>query len=121
MKQMYGLADGLCIFTAVEAPTLTTGNTAFTPVNLSRVGTPPASTSILKTNPTSISGGTTLRSYYVSGGTGGTARGGSDDKDIEIVLKPSTTYLFRLQNVSGQNRAMSLWLFWYEEETAGNA
>lgn len=119
MKLMTGLAEGLALFEAVEAPTLTTGSTTFTPINLNRVGTPPSSTSTLKTNPTGISGGTVLRAYLLGGGSGGNAPGGSDDKDIELVLKPATTYLFRVQNLAGSAKALSLWLFWYEETGAG--
>lgn len=121
MKMAYAWCEGaLASFEAVEAPTLTTGVTAFTPQNLRRVGTPPASTSVLKTNPTVVSGGTVIRAYLIGGGgVGAASNGGQSDKDIELVLKPSTVYLFRIRNLSGAAKALSLWLFWYEEGLSG--
>lgn len=115
MKLMSAMSEGLSLFTAVEAPTLTTGATAVTPQNLRRVDTPPTSVSVLKSNPTSISGGTIIRAYYIGAGGTGTGAGGMNDKDIELVLKPDTVYLFRVQNIAGAAKALSLWLFWYEE------
>lgn len=118
MKLMSAMSEGLSLFTAVEAPTLTAGVTSVTPQNLRRTGTPPTSVSILRSNPTSISGGTILRSYFIGAGGVGSGAGGTNDKDIEMVLKPATTYLFRVQNIAGSAKALSLWLFWYEEENA---
>lgn len=116
MKLMNAWAEGgIALFEALESPTLTTGATAFVPVNLRRTGTPAASVSVLKTNPTSISAGTVIRAYLIGGGGAGGGSGGSNDKDIELVLKPGATYLFRVQNLAGSAKALSLWLFWYEE------
>ena len=118
MKVMNALADGLARFDVVEAPTLTTGSNAVTGSNLRRV--PPIATCgcTIKTNPTSISGGTVIRSYYIGGGTGWNANGGGNNVDTEIVLAQNTTYLFRIQNLAGGVKALSLWLFWYDEESA---
>lgn len=115
MKVMNALADGLALFEAVEAPTLTTGAAALTAHNLRRVATVPPCGCTIKSNPTSISGGTVIRSYFVGGGTGGNASGGDSSVDTEIVLATSTTYLFRVRNLAGSAKALSLWLFWYEE------
>lgn len=119
MKLMTALAEGLASFEVVEAPTLSSGSTAFTPVNLRRVGTPPASTCTLKTDSTYTSGGTVIRAYLLGQGSGGNSTGGTQDKDIELVLKPETTYLFRVRNLAGSAKALSLWLFWYEEGMSG--
>jgi len=56
-----------------------------------------------------------LIGYYVSGGSGGTASGSNEAAsfDAEWCLKPSTTYLFRLTNKSGQTRGASLVLMYY--------
>ena len=120
MKLVQAWAEGgLALFEAIEAPTLTTGVTAFTPQNLRRVGTPPASTSVLKTDPTVVSGGTVIRAYLLGGGGVGGGNGGQTGLDTELVLKPGTTYLFRVQNLAGAAKALSLWLFWYEEGLSG--
>lgn len=118
MKIMNALADGLAIFDVAEAPTLTTGSNAVVGRNLRRIAPVPTCGCTIKTNPTSISGGTVIRSYYVGGGLAGTARGGASSVDTEIVLALATTYLFRVQNIAGTAKALSLWLFWYEEEAA---
>lgn len=115
MKLMSAMSEGLSLFTAVEAPTLTAGVTAITPQNLRRVNTPPTSVSTLRSNPTNISGGTIIRGYFIGTGGVGSGAGGTNDKDIELVLRPATAYLFRLQNLAGSAKALSLWLFWYEE------
>jgi len=105
-------------FEIIEAPTLTTGSTALTAYNRSRVGTPPTCGCVLKSDPTGISGGTLLETILIGqGGVGSGARGGQTTIDIEYVLKQETTYLFRLTNDSGSTAKASMWLFWYEEAT----
>lgn len=107
---------GVAKFEIVEAPTLTTGSTALVPLNRKRTGTPGTSAVVLKTDPTSISAGTVIEGPTAFGGGGaGAGVGGNFSNDQEIVLKPSTTYLFRLTNLAGAAKAMGLWIFWYEE------
>jgi len=101
----------------IEAPTLTTGNAAITPANRNRVGTPADSAATLKSNPTSISAGTTIEGPMAFGGGGsGRGAGGNSTSDQEIVLKPNTTYLIKATNLSGGAAALGIWIFWYEEK-----
>lgn len=102
-------------FELLEAPTLTTGSTAITPVSRRRIGVPPTSACTLKSDPTSISAGTSLEATLFGGGGAGPGGGGNRSADLEFVLKPNTTYLFRLTNNSGAAKGLSLWVFWYEE------
>jgi hypothetical protein len=62
-----------------------------------------------------------LLGYYIAGGSGGTASGSTDAAsfDAEWCLKPSTTYLFRLTNKSGQSRGASLVLMFYSAPLIG--
>lgn len=108
---------GLARFESIEAPTLTTGTTAVIPVALNR--NDGASAVIIKSDPTGISGGTTLRNVMFGGGGPGTGSGGGLGFGAEFVLKPSTTYLARLTNLSGGLADMTLGLFWYEETLGG--
>lgn len=107
---------GLAKFEIIEAPTLTTGSTAITPRNRRRTGTAPTSGVTVKSDPTSISAGTTIEgpTAFGGGGAGGGA-GGNYVNDQELLLKPATTYLFRITNLAGAAKALGLWLFWYEE------
>lgn len=111
MKSMVAMSEGLGSFEVIESPTLTTGSTAFVPTQLNRNNST-ASTVIIKSNPTTISGGTVLRAYLIGAGK---ENGGPANNDTEIVLKPDTTYLFRVRNLAGAAKALSLYLFWYEE------
>lgn len=110
---------GLASFEIVEAPTLTAGLTALTPQNRNRVAPVPASGIVCKSNPTAIANGTVIHGpvFFGGGGAGGGA-GDSDPMDAEIVMAPETIYLARVRNLAGAAKALSLWLFWYEE-TAG--
>lgn len=101
-------------FEVIEAPTLTTGATVITPINRRRVGTPSISLLTVKSDPTVISGGTTLESIYFGSG-GGASKGGDRSLDIELVLKPDTTNLIRITNLDGNAKDFSTFLFWYEE------
>jgi len=115
LKSIMAFAEGLGSLEVIEAPTLTTGSTPFVPQNLNCSDTPPVSESILKINPTSISAGTVKRAYLIGAGK---ENGGPTNLDTEIVLKQSTTYLIRVRNLGGAAKALSLWLFWYEEDGA---
>lgn len=117
LKSYRGWAEGgLATLEIIEAPTLTTGNTAFVPKNRRRTGTPPTSGCTLKTDPTSISAGTTIEGPIACGGGGaGGGAGGNVTQDQELVLNENTTYLIRVQNLAGSAKALGLWIFWYEE------
>jgi hypothetical protein len=115
MKSVTAMSEGLADVTVVRSPTLTTGNTAVVSHNLRDIGTPAASAVVIKSNPTSISAGTIVRAYFIGAGKDS---GGPSMLDTEIVLNPETTYLFRVQNLAGSAKALSLYLFWYEESGA---
>lgn len=105
----------------IEAPTITTGSTAVTPVNRRRIGTPTASLLTVKNNPTAVSGGTILDQDYIGGGTGAggsTTSGGNAANDNEWVLKPATTYVIKVSNGGTAPSDINVKTFWYEE-TAG--
>lgn len=104
------------IFEILEAPTVTTGVTEFTPQNRLRSSDRAAMTTV-KTNPTNVSGGTEVEGYMFGGGSGvgSTSSGSNRDTALEIVLKPDTTYVIRAQNTSGGAANASLWIYFYEE------
>jgi len=114
LKSVMAFAEGLGLLEVLKAPTLTTGSTAFVPQNLNDNDSS-VSESVLKSNSTSVSGGTLKRSYLIGAGK---ENGGPTNLDTELVLARDTTYLIRVQNLGGAAKALSLWLFWYEEEGA---
>jgi hypothetical protein len=91
------------------------GGTAVTPSNRNRESSA-ASTGTVLINPASYSlvGATQLEEDYVPGGTGGNALGGAGSTRDEYILKRDTTYLYRITNLAGQAKPMSLHLEWYE-------
>jgi hypothetical protein len=109
--------DGMCLGDAelyIYEGTVTTGGTAFTPVNRNRnYAVSNQSQVAMVINPTVTSVGTELDAQIIPGGTGKKSGGGAAGS-LEYVLKPLTNYLFRLTNVNGTAHAASLNLEWYE-------
>lgn len=89
-----------------------TSGTAFTAVRRNRV-IDVASQSAVLINPTVTTAGTEIGAHVITGGTGKHA-GGAGTNALEMVLKPLTTYLFRLTNVNGFSHMAELILEWYE-------
>lgn len=89
-----------------------TGGTAFTAVRRNRVIESTSQSAVL-INPTVTNIGTEIGAHVISGGTGKHA-GGAGTNALEHVLKPLTTYLFRLTNVNGTAHMAELILEWYE-------
>lgn len=89
-----------------------TGGTSITPINKNRNFTT-TSQGVALLNPTVNSLGTTILSQILIGGEGKKASGGNVD-GTDIILKPLTTYLFRLTNVNGTDHAAEVILGWYE-------
>ena len=108
---------GMCLGDAelyIYEGTVTTGGTAFTPVNRNRnYAVSNVSEVAMVINPTVTSVGTELDVQIIPGGTGKKSSGGTAGS-LEYVLKPLTNYLFRLTNVNGTAHAASLTLEWYE-------
>jgi hypothetical protein len=63
--------------------------------------------------PTVTATGTEIYGEFISSGVGGTGVGG-ENYTFEYVMKPLTTYLFRITNVNSKTRAAELRLEWYE-------
>ena len=109
--------NGMCLGDAelyIYEGTVTTGGTAFTPVNRNRnYAVSNQSQVAMVINPTVTSVGTELDAQIIPGGTGKKSSGGTAGS-LEYVLKPLTNYLFRLTNVNGTAHAASLTLEWYE-------
>jgi hypothetical protein len=89
-----------------------TGGTSITPLNKNRNSTT-ASQGVALLNPTVNSLGTMILSQILIGGEGKKASGGTVDGS-DLILKPLTTYLFRLTNVNGTDHAAEIILGWYE-------
>lgn len=109
--------DGLCLGDAelfVYEGSTTSGGTPFTPVNRNRnyTITNPSQVAMV-INPTVSNVGTELDAQIIPGGVGKKSAGGTAGS-LEYVLKPLTTYLFRLTNVNGTEHAAYLTLEWYE-------
>lgn len=84
--------------TMLETPTVTDGTSAITPVNLNRTkNTTP--TTVFYTNPTSISGGTTIDITLVTSGKSG---GASGENHGAWKYKPNTSYVWKLEQLTNQ-------------------
>jgi len=107
--------EGLCVGNAIgylyEGATAT-GGTALTPVNLNRTSTSTSNSAAIL-NPSVSNTGTLLGTYILIGGVKKKATGG-DISSASFILKPLTTYLLRMTNVSGQAQAAEMILTWYE-------
>lgn len=109
--------DGLCLGDAelyIYEGSTTSGGTSFTPVNRNRnyaLSNPSQIAMVI--DPTVSALGTELDAQILAGGSGKKAGGGTAGS-LEYVLKPLTTYLFRLTNVNGTAHAAYLTLEWYE-------
>jgi len=100
-----------CRFKAIEAPTLTDGTTAITPVHIHRNET--AATSMtLYSNPTSISGGTTLVDAIIP--SGGNKTGGAAGSTVFWTLKPNTDYIASIQNLGNSDTICTFEMAWLE-------
>lgn len=90
-----------------------TGGTLLTIVNHKFTSTNTAGEVLLHT-PTVSDVGNNKITHYIPGGTGGISVGGVGGRSEELILKPSTNYLIRLTNVSGQARRASIDMKWYQ-------
>lgn len=98
-------------FYIYEDPT-TSGGTAMTIHRRNRnINSTSAAAAVL--NPTVSALGTEIFSEFIASGQGGTGAGGGSFTQ-EFVLKPLTTYLFRITNTNAQAHVAELLLDWYE-------
>lgn len=108
---IFGLCAGNAIGFLYENAVVT-GGTSITALNKNRNSTT-ASQSAALLGPTITTLGTPILSQILIGGEGKKA-GGSDMGSSDLILKPLTTYLFRLTNVNGVSHAAEIVLEWYE-------
>jgi len=104
----YG-GSGEAEFYVYEAPT-TSGGTALT-IHRRNRALITSSSGVAVLDPTVTSVGTEIFGEFVPSNKQG---GGGQISSFEFVLKPLTTYLFRLTNVNSQAHATNLTLDWYE-------
>jgi len=97
-----------------ESPT-TSGGTAMTLHRRNRVINT-ASQGVAVLNPTVTAVGTEFYSELITSaeGFGRRSGGGGRGNSLEFILKPLTTYLFRLTNVNGSSQMAELRINWYE-------
>jgi hypothetical protein len=98
-------------FYVYESPT-TSGGTALT-IHRRNRALNTTSTGAAVYNPTVSSLGTEIFGEIITSGQGGTGAGGGG-YTYEYVLKPLTTYLFRLTNINSQAHIAELLIEWYE-------
>jgi hypothetical protein len=100
-----------CRFIALEAPTVTDGTTAITPRSINR-DTSTATTLTLYSDPTSISGGTSLVDVVIP--SGGNKTGGGASNHVYWTLKPSTDYVASVQNLGNSETICTFEMSWIE-------
>ena len=105
----------LCQF--IEAPTVTDGTTLVPTYNRNR-NSSTTSVMVIYSDPTNISGGTILEYDYIFGADN--ALGGAQVSspgafmNLEWVLKPNTTYIYKLENLGDGTATFLSKLMWYE-------
>lgn len=103
-----------------EEPTVTVAGTALTTINHNR-NSSFATTTLAYHTPTTTDDGTPLDVLVMPGGTGGNAQGGTGSILLDWELKPSTDYLLRLTNLTGQVQVAHLHVNFYENERTPGA
>jgi hypothetical protein len=107
--------SGLCAGDAMGflyEGSVVTGGTAITALNKNRNSLVTSQSAALS-NPTVTTLGTPILSQILIGGQGKKAGGGAIGSS-DLILKPLTTYLFRLTNINGTAHAAEIILEWYE-------
>jgi len=107
--------SGLCAGDAMGflyEGSVVTGGTAITALNKNRNSLVTSQSAALS-NPTVTTLGTPILSQILIGGQGKKA-GGGEIGSSDLILKPLTTYLFRLTNINGTAHAAEIVLEWYE-------
>lgn len=106
-----GLCGGDAIGYLYEGATVT-GGIAVTALNMNRNSTNVSASAAL-IQPTVTSTGTMLMKQLLLGG-GGKKAGGDDISSLNAILKPLTTYLFRITNINATDHVAEIVLSWYE-------
>lgn len=108
-------AGGNAIFRLYENPALSDDGTVLPVYNVNRESGNISTVAVYHT-PTVSGVGTEIVGHIIPGGTGGNASGAMLRSNTEMVLAKGRTYLFRLTNVSGQAKDVSIVIEFYEEE-----
>jgi hypothetical protein len=108
---IFGLCAGDAMGFLYEG-SVVTGGTAITALNKNRNSLVTSQSAALS-NPSVTTLGTPILSQILIGGQGKKAGGGAIGSS-DLILKPLTTYLFRLTNVNGTDHAAEIVLEWYE-------
>lgn len=98
-------------FSVYETPTITNGTTAVTPICVNRNVTEAATTQFF-TDPTGVSGGTLILIHGMP--TGANKIGGSAEHAETWVLKPSTSYALKLENLGNSTTEFVFNMGFYE-------
>jgi len=106
-----GLCGGDAVGYLYEDATVT-GGTSVPAFNMNR-NIPSTSQSAILIDPTITNTGTLLMKELLLGGSGKKA-GGTEFDTLSVVLRPLTTYLFRLVNINGTSHVAEIILNWYE-------
>lgn len=106
-----GLCGGDAIGYLYEGATVT-GGTALTAINKNRNSLITSQSAALL-NPTVTNTGTMILNQILIGGSGKKAGGGQTGSS-DLILKPLTTYLFRITNVNGTAHVAEMILEWIE-------
>lgn len=110
-----GAAATLSIY---EGVTTSNDGTTLTVFNANRQSAKVSTTLVFQTPTVTGTGTTLLLNHYISGGTTGNAVGGSSTdfaRITEMVLKPSTKYLFRATNLGAGAVAGSVQVGFFED------
>ena len=92
----------------LEAPGLTTGETAVVPTQCNRLSATILSDCVLKSNPTLVVNGTVIAKHVYSAGF--------NKLPDDLVLEQNTTYVIKLTNGSGGAIDIDLFLKWLEDD-----
>ena len=106
-----GLCGGDAIGYLYEGATVS-GGTSAPAFNMNRNSTNTSNSAIL-IEPTVSATGTLLMKQLLLGGSGKKASG-NDFDSLTAILKPLTTYLFRITNINGTDHVAEIVLNWYE-------
>lgn len=95
-------------------PTFSANGAALSAVNNNRTSTKIADAIVTSQPTVTITGALLFDGYTAGAGGNGTGASFTLLRDSEWILAPVTTYLLRLQNLSGSNGAGSVLFAWYE-------
>lgn len=100
-----------CRFKAIEAPTVTDGTTLVASRNMNR-NSANTSTMVLYSDPTSVSGGTTLIDSVIP--SGGNKTGGGATGELAWTMKPDTSYIVSVENLGNNSTICTFEMAWLE-------